>query len=70
MRIRLQQVREQRGMTQQQLSEASGVPQQTISSLENGTRADPRLSTLLGLKGALKCRIDDLYEEESECIGG
>ena len=69
MRMLLQQVREARKLTQRQLADASGIPQQTISSLENGSRTDPRLSTLRGLADALGCEIDDLYEEEKNVSG-
>lgn len=50
----LKEARKERGMTQQQLADASGIPQVTISTLERGRRrAYPR--TADALAEALGC---------------
>lgn len=46
-------------MTQEDLSQASGVPVSTISGIERG--ADPRMSTAKMLAKALRARLDDLW---------
>lgn len=43
------------GLSQRQLAEISGVGQQTIKSIENGT-VDPRVSTMQALKDTLESR--------------
>ena len=45
--------REAAGMTQQQLADAAGVRQATVSALENGGHADALLSVLWRLSTAL-----------------
>jgi transcriptional regulator with XRE-family HTH domain len=49
----LRHIREQRGISQDKLSELSGVPQNTISRIERGERT-PRPSTLEKLASVLK----------------
>lgn len=60
----LQKMREKRKMTQEELSKASGVKQQTISAIESKKNKAPRADTLYFLAKALKCTTDDLIEEE------
>lgn len=62
----LYKMRKKQQLTQQELAAISGVPQQTISSIEKGTRKSPRVGTLLKLSRALKCTVDDLIEENGE----
>lgn len=62
----LRPMREKRKMTQQELSKRSGVPQQTISSIESGDRRNPGVETLYLLSCVLKCSIDDLYVPDHE----
>lgn len=59
----LQKMREKRKMTQEELSRASGIRQQTISAIESGKNKAPRADTLFLLAKALKCTTDDLIEE-------
>ena len=47
----------QQGLTQQELSERSGVSQQLISKIENG-KAQPSLRTITKLAEVLKLDID------------
>lgn len=68
--VRLRYMREKKGLTQYRLSEVSGIPQQTISAIENGTRKNPGIETLLPIAKALHCTIDDLIGKEEEKEGG
>lgn len=60
----LQKMRDRRKMTQEELSQASGIKQQTISAIESGKNKYPRVDTLYALAKALKCTVDDLIVEE------
>ena len=65
MKNRLEEIRKDRGIRQEELALALGVSRQTIGSLENG-RYNP--STILAFKIARYCgmQIEDIfiYEEE------
>lgn len=58
----LVEARKARGMTQGQLSTASGVHRVTIARLENG-KGSPNLHTLSLLAAALGIRVEDLIEK-------
>ena len=60
----LQKMRERRKLTQEELSKASGIKQQTISAIESGKNKYPRVDTLYALAKALKCTVDDLIVDE------
>lgn len=60
----LQKMRERRKLTQEELAQASGIKQQTISAIESGKNKYPRVDTLYALAKALKCTVDDLIVEE------
>ena len=64
--IILHEMRKKRRLTQQQLATISGVSQQAISSIENGSRQSPSVETLYKLSSALMCTVDDLIEENGE----
>ena len=53
---RLREVRRKRGITQVQLSDATGVPQAHISNLERGTML-PTLGTMIRFAVALDCKV-------------
>jgi len=55
----LVQLREVRGLTQQQLAQLSGVPRPTLASLESGG-ANPTMSVLVRLSAALQVTLDEL----------
>lgn len=52
--------RENRGWSQSKLSRRSGVPQSTISEIENGIRRNPTFKTLEKLAKALGITIEHL----------
>lgn len=57
---RLRALRQARGMTQVDLSRASMVTQQTISSLESGRVQDPEMATVVKLAVGLGVPVEDL----------
>ena len=55
----IRQLREARGLTQEQLSRLSGVPRATWANLESGA-ANPTLSVLVKVAAALQVSIEEL----------
>lgn len=64
--IALRRIREEKSLSQYQLALLSGIPQQTISSIESGARKNPGMETMYPIAKALGCRMDDLIEEEAK----
>ena len=56
---RLRDLRKKRGITQVMLAEATGIPQNHVSSIERGTKV-PNLLTLIRLAHALECKVSAL----------
>ena len=58
---RLQELRKQAGLTQEELSNSAEVSRKSINALENGIYVP---STVLALKIArtLKCKVEDLFK--------
>lgn len=52
-------LREQRGLSQQQIAKAAGIPRATWTHLESGG-ANPTLAVLVKVAGALQVRVDEL----------
>ena len=65
MRNRLEELRRQHGITQEQLAELLGVSRQTVGSLENG-RYNPSIQLAFRIAHFFDRQIEDifLYEEE------
>lgn len=64
--FKLEEIRKGKNLSRRELAEKSGISEQTIVSLEDG-RNDPgaaKLSTLVALARALKCKVKDFYPEE------
>lgn len=59
-------LREQKNLTQEELSEKSGISVRTIQRIESGT--EPKGHTLKMLSKALEVNIDELRERETETI--
>jgi transcriptional regulator with XRE-family HTH domain len=59
---RIKEFRLKADLTQAQLAEMIGKPQQHISRWENGERT-PSVKALMALAKALKCAVTDLIEE-------
>lgn len=66
MKNRLEEIRKQRGIKQEELAEAMEVSRQTIGSLENG-RYNPSIILAFKLAGYFNMRIEEIfiYEEEN-----
>jgi transcriptional regulator with XRE-family HTH domain len=56
---RLRELRKKRSMTQVELAERSGVPQNHISTIERGAKL-PTIGTLIRLAAALQCKVTAL----------
>lgn len=65
MNNRVEEIRSERGIRQDELAKALGVSRQTISSIENG-RYNPSISLAFKLARYFEVSIEDLfiYEEE------
>lgn len=59
---KLETIRREKNMTQQQLSQLSGVKQSNISEFEDGKRniLTARVDTLMKFAEALNCKVEDL----------
>lgn len=66
MGYKIKELRELKGMTQEELAEKSGVSRGTISALENGTERATTSKTLLKLAQALGTSVDCIFF--SECV--
>lgn len=64
--MKLQEIRQLRGLSQNELSEATGINIRTIQHYESGYRSidSAHLETLCSLAMALKCRITDIVEDD------
>ena len=64
MKNRLEEIRRQRGIKQEELAEAMKVSRQTISSLENG-RYNPSVILAIKLARYFEMKVEDIfiYEE-------
>ena len=67
MKNRLEEIRRQRGIKQEELAEAMKVSRQTISSLENG-RYNPSVILAIKLARYFEMKVEDIfiYEEERD----
>ena len=67
MKNRLEEIRKQKGMTQEELAEVLEVSRQTIGSLENG-RYNPSIILAFKIARFFGMRIEDIfiYDEEEQ----
>lgn len=63
--LRIRTARKAAGLSQVQLSEASGVDQRTISDIETGDVKSPGFDPVAKLARALDIPADDLLEEQA-----
>lgn len=59
---RLRRIRRERGMTQEELADASGISRDLVSMLERGTRGSARLSTVAALANGLDCEVSEIVD--------
>ncbi len=57
----LKEIREGKGMTQEELERKSGVSRQTISAIENNDEYQAKAGTLLALANALETTVDKIF---------
>jgi transcriptional regulator with XRE-family HTH domain len=72
MGARLKRLRDEKGISQQELARQCGVTQATISRLESGELQDMQTSTARRLARALGVSVDYLigtWDEESDLVG-
>ena len=65
MKYRIREIREQIGITQEELSAKSGVSRATIWALECGDNKVTTTKTLLNIATALGVQMDDLFLAQS-----
>ena len=66
MDFNLREIRESKHLSRNELAQLSGVNESTIKFLEMGINNpdEAKISTLIKLAGALKCRVRDFYPSE------
>jgi transcriptional regulator with XRE-family HTH domain len=62
--IKIREKRLEKGWTQFELAEKSGVPQPTISQIERGDRKHPTYKNIMKIAKALEINIEDLSEKD------
>lgn len=62
MEFNVKALRERKGWTQAELSDASGVGRITISRLESGVLKETTAGTLMKLAKALECTMNDIVK--------
>ena len=65
MKNRLRELREERGLTQEELAKTLGVTRQTIIAIEKG-RYDPSLRLAFKMARFFNVRIEDIFIYEGE----
>jgi len=55
--------RDKKGISQDKLSKLAGVTLHTITKIESGATADPRIDTIKNIAIALDVKVDDLIKE-------
>ena len=65
MGFKLREVREAKGMSQEELEKTSGVSRQTISSIENEKSTNVMSGTLIALARALGVTVDEIFFDEA-----
>lgn len=61
MAYKVKQFRERKKMTQEELSEKSGVSRAIISRLESGEEVVTTTETLIKIATALNCKVGDIF---------
>lgn len=65
MGYKIKEVREARGLSQEELAARSGVSRVTISGLENGIERATTTKTLVKIARALGVTVDQIFFEDS-----
>ena len=64
--VRVKTLREEVGMSQQELATRAGLSMSLIAQIEQGKKADPKMSTLQALAKALSVDCTALMDEEQK----
>lgn len=57
----LSEVRKDKGLTQEELAEKSGISRVTIANIERGTVTNLKISTMLSLANALDSTVEEIF---------
>lgn len=68
-KLRIKELRIKKGLSNNKLSQYSGVSRTYLRELEEGTHDNPTVLILLKLSRTLECSIDDLIEEKNNIKG-
>lgn len=60
----VREMREKKGITQEELAKRSGVSRQTISAIETDARYSAGIGTLSAIARALETKVDDLFFDD------
>lgn len=58
-------LKKEKGLTNEELSQRSGVPLGTLSKITSGITKDPKLETLKAIAKVLNCSLDD-FDDNSD----
>ncbi len=58
---RVRYYREQKNMSQEQLSKKSGISRPTISAIENNDKYDIKIGTMVAIADALEQKVEDVF---------
>jgi transcriptional regulator with XRE-family HTH domain len=61
---KLSSLRAKRGLTQQSLAVAAGIPRSYVANMERGTKVNPPVATVQRVAKALKTSVASLLAEE------
>lgn len=65
MKNRIREIREEKGLTQEQLAKKSGVSRPFLSNIENGS-AIPTMKTAIKISESLHKTLDELFYDMKE----
>ena len=69
MKNRIEEIRKERGIRQEEFAKSMGVSRQTISSLENG-RYNPSILLAYKIANYFKMTIEEVFIFEEDCLKG
>lgn len=61
--LNIKKFRDKKGISQDKLSKLAGVTLHTITKIESGATADPRIETIKNIAQALDVKVDDLIKD-------
>lgn len=69
MKNRIEEIRKERGIRQEEFAKSMGVSRQTISSLENG-RYNPSILLAYKIANYFEMTIEEVFIFEEDCLKG